>query len=211
MAEEAEIETGKGGAGRIDGARPSDGSGFGGEKGPEIPSTINTKEELQKLPEEIRRVIEGFIPSEEEINRERERWEREVERQRFSDYINGVAPPEGSPTEGKDLKSSFWSKTREFFLKNSKRLKIWLRFKFKIGVKYSKTITHEEWMAVRAEPGYFIYNYEYGFIRNPKISIKSPHDGTDYLMDPKGTGHILVRRGLPIGVGSQFKVIVEIR
>lgn len=76
---------------------------------------------------------------------------------------------------------------------------------------YSKTITHDEWMLIRAETGYIIYNYEFGFLKNPKVTIKSPAMQTDYITDPNGYGHLLIRRGLPIGIGSQFKVKVEIR
>lgn len=76
---------------------------------------------------------------------------------------------------------------------------------------YSKTINHDEWMLVRAETGYIIYNYEFGYLKNPKVTIKSPAQETDYITDPNGYGHLLIRRGLPIGIGSQFKVKVEIR
>ncbi len=170
--------------------------------GREIPSVLNSKEDLEKLPAEVREVIERFIPTEEELRIEREKWEREVEREKLSREFNPETP--GSPAESKVIR----------FKRILKKAKIWLKFILKsgvFGVKYKKTINHDEWMAVRAEPGYFIYNYEYGFIRNPKVKIKSPHNTTDYIMDPNGNGHILVRRGLPIGVGSAFKVIVEIR
>jgi predicted RNase H-like HicB family nuclease len=211
MAEETESKTGEIGSGGIVGAglpakdfsNPAEGCSV---EIPEIPSVLNSKEDLEKLNPELRAVIEKLIPSEEEINREREKWDGELEREKFAREFSPETP--GSPAEAK---VSFWERFNEGFKKLIKRAKIWLKFRSKIGVKYTKTITHDEWMAVRAEPGYFIYNYEYGFIKNPKIAIKSPTDRTDYIMDPKGTGHILVRRGMPIGVGSAFKVVVEIR
>ncbi len=76
---------------------------------------------------------------------------------------------------------------------------------------YSKTIEHDEWMLVRAETGYIIYSHEFGHLKNPQVIIKSPAAQTDYITDPNGYGHLLIRRGLPIGIGSKFKVKVEIR
>ena len=76
---------------------------------------------------------------------------------------------------------------------------------------YSKIIRHDEWMLIRAETGYIIYNYEFGYLKNPKVTIKSPAVQTDYITDPNGYGHLLIRRGFPIGIGGSFKVKVEIR
>lgn len=209
MEKETEIETGKSGAGGIDGESPSDGAAEGVF---ENPSVLNSKEDLKKLSPELRAVIEKYIPTEEELKEEREKWEREVERQKESEFLDGVpgefCPETPGPTPQNQVN---WENFKKSFKRIFKKFCIWAKFRLKIGVKYKKVITHDEWMAVRAEPGYFIYSYEHGFLKNPKVIIKSPCKETDYIMDPKGTGHILIRRGLPIGIGSHFKVAVEIR
>lgn len=200
MAEETEIKTGEGRArGVIESSAPDRDKGILEN----VPSVLNSKEDLEKLTPELRAIIEKLIPSKEELEEERKRWERESDREKLSGWFNDEAS--GEAAENK-VKLGFKKLAKKWI----KKALIWLKFRFKIGVKFSKTITHDEWMSVRAEPGYFIYNYEYGFLKSPKVIISSPTKETDYLLDEK-TGHILIRRGLPIGIGSPFKVRVDIK
>lgn len=175
---------------------------------PKASKAIKGKQGLEKLAPELREVIEKFIPTEDDIKEEKQRWDREVRRDELGRFLSGKLgneAEEGSPKKGG--LNLLIQKVKRFLCKSL----ICLKFKLKTNYKYRKVITHDEWMLVKAEPGYFIYNYEYGYIKNPRITVQSPTTSTDYVFDPNGSGHILIRRGLPIGVGSHFKVIVTIK